>query len=457
MGVPLISVIVRSKNEEMWIGDCLSAIQKQSYVNKEVILVDNESTDKTVEKALEYDITLVKIKKFMPGLAINMGIRASSGDIIVCISAHCIPTSDVWLENLIAPLCNPTVAGVYGRQLPMNFTSALDKRDLAIVFGLDRRIQEKDGFFHNANSAIRRKDWDLFPFDETATNIEDRLWGNQMISQGRQLCYEPSAMVFHHHGIHQGQSEKRAESIIRIIEDSEGVESQGTISASGRNIIAIIPFNGQVSALNILLIERTIKQLRDSKYIRRIVIGVTDKNLAGHFSNHGSDIFVYPRDEIREKTQALSLAEICCDLLNIYEENSSVVDAAVIASPKNTFRHAGLISKVLDELYLGGYDSVFPAFADTRDIFSVDSKMVTQVPEKFDVPRMEKDHYAIAAVNGLGLAVRANHLRQGSFKSLNSAAHIVTSQISAIEVDDCKFDAAMFEGLVAWFEASFNA
>ena len=83
--------------------------------------------------------------------------------------------------------------------------------------------------------------------------------------------------------------------------------------------------------------------------------------------------------------------------------------------------------------------------------------MVTQVPEEFDLSRMEKKHYALTAVNGLGLAVRANYLRQGSFKSLNSAAHVVTAQISAIEVDDAMFDVSAAQGLVAWFEGSFNA
>ena len=143
----LVSVIVRSKNEENWIGDCLQSIRDQSYPNIEIILVDNMSTDKTVAKALEFDITLVNIDKFLPGLAINDGIRARKGDLIVCISAHCIPTSETWLENLIEPLSDEKIVGVYGRQLPMNFTSAVDKRDLAIVFGLDSRVQKKDGFF----------------------------------------------------------------------------------------------------------------------------------------------------------------------------------------------------------------------------------------------------------------------------------------------------------------------
>lgn len=454
----LASVIVRSKNEENWIGDCLKAIRGQTYKDIEIILVDNMSTDKTVEKAKEFDITLIEIDKFLPGLAINDGIRASKGEFIVCISAHCIPTSKTWLENLIAPLSDEKIVGVYGRQLPMNFTSALDKRDLAIVFGLDARTQIKDGFFHNANSVIRRKDWDLVPFDETATNIEDRLWGNEMISKGRHIYYEPSAAVYHHHGIHQGLSEKRAKSIIKIIEKNEGTENQGTLSPNDRNIISIIPFNGIKSDLNILLLERTIEQMISSDYISKIALGLTDKELVKYFQNNNYDnnLFIYQRNHSLEEKSNSSLAQICADLLNRYEENSKVVDSIVIALPQNTFRENCLIDNVLKELYLGGYDSVFPAIRETRDILNVNNTIVTDIPEKFDMPRIEKNKYVLTAVNGLGLAIRANYLRQGSFKSLNSAAHVVESQISAIEIKSAHFNISNTKTLIDWFESINN-
>ena len=69
------------------------------------------------------------------------------------------------------------VAGVYGRQQPMSFSSDNDKRDLVTVFGLDKKTQKKDPFFHNANSMFRRDIWNEIPFDEEVTNIEDRVWG----------------------------------------------------------------------------------------------------------------------------------------------------------------------------------------------------------------------------------------------------------------------------------------
>ena len=195
------SIIVRTKNEDRWIGQCLSAIEKQSYKNKEIILVDNDSTDKTVVIASKFDVKHVNYSpkgRFRPGKSINIGIDASDGEFIVIISGHCIPTNDKWLETLISNIGGDDVAGVYGRQEPLSFTSNLDKRDLAITFGLDKKTQLKDPFFHNANSAITRAMWEKYPFDDDCTNIEDRIWGRKVISAGYKIIYEPEASVFHH-------------------------------------------------------------------------------------------------------------------------------------------------------------------------------------------------------------------------------------------------------------------
>ena len=97
----LVSIVIRTKNEERWITSCLKAVFKQNYDNIEVIIVDNNSTDRTILKAKEFPVKLVEIEEFFPGKAINDGIRASSGEYIVCLSGHCVPVNNTWLENLI--------------------------------------------------------------------------------------------------------------------------------------------------------------------------------------------------------------------------------------------------------------------------------------------------------------------------------------------------------------------
>ena len=84
MPKPLISIIVRTKNESYWIGKCLHAISKQNYENIETILVDNSSKDNTVQ-IVKKNFPKVRIinykgKKFFPGRAINLGIKKSKGN-----------------------------------------------------------------------------------------------------------------------------------------------------------------------------------------------------------------------------------------------------------------------------------------------------------------------------------------------------------------------------------------
>jgi glycosyltransferase involved in cell wall biosynthesis len=216
----LVSVIVRARNEAEWLGRCLFAIAHQSLGGVETILVDNESTDGTLDIAESYGARIVQLppEKFSYGRALNTGIAASTGRYVALVSAHCVPRDNYWLASLLGNFQDPLVAGVYGRQEPMPDSSDIDKRDLWTTFGIERRVQRKDYFFHNANSMVRRSVWQRHPFDEELTGVEDRYWAKEVLANGYSVVYEPHASVYHHHGIHQGRDERRAQRVVRVIE-----------------------------------------------------------------------------------------------------------------------------------------------------------------------------------------------------------------------------------------------
>lgn len=216
----MISVLIRTKNEEEWIAHCLRAVSQQRGCEFEIVVMDNASSDRTVEIVQQFDCRLHTISEpeFSHGRALNRGIAAARGDLIAIISGHCIPANERWLARLAAPFADSQVAGVYGRQEPLPDSNDFDKRDLWTTFGLDRRVQVRDWFFHNANSMIRRDVWTRAPFDETLDGVEDRDWAKRTQEQGYVIVYEPRASVFHHHGIHQGRDEKRARRVARVIE-----------------------------------------------------------------------------------------------------------------------------------------------------------------------------------------------------------------------------------------------
>lgn len=224
--LPRISIIIRTKNEAKWLGRCLRATTLQDYPYKEIVVVDNASTDETPEILERFDCRTVHIsvREFTFGRAINWGIQASTGDLLVCLSAHCIPVHNKWLDRLLVNFNQPDVAAVYGRQEPLPDSHPFDKRDLWNVFSIDRKVQTKDSFFHNANAMLRHDIWERIPFDERLNGVEDRDWAKKVIENGFRIVYEPSASVYHHHGIHQTMDVVRAERVVRMIELINGRE-----------------------------------------------------------------------------------------------------------------------------------------------------------------------------------------------------------------------------------------
>lgn len=216
----MISVVIRAKNEANWIRRCLKAVSLQDTSSLEVILVDNDSTDDTAKIARSFGVKVLSLpdQKFSFGRALNIGFSEAQGDLVVSLSAHCIPLSNHWLECLTMNFVQPSVAAVYGRQEPLPDSEDFDKRDLWTTFGIERRIQRKDFFFHNANSAIRRKTWELLPFDESLSGVEDRDWAKRVLALGHEIVYEPLASVAHYHGIHQGRNIERCKRVVKVIE-----------------------------------------------------------------------------------------------------------------------------------------------------------------------------------------------------------------------------------------------
>tara|TARA_A100001011_G_scaffold400206_1_gene513187 strand:+ start:1629 stop:2972 length:1344 start_codon:yes stop_codon:yes gene_type:complete len=359
-----VSIIIRTKNEEKWISHCLKMIQSQTYQNYEIIIIDNNSNDSTIAIAKRFKIKkILKIKEFLPGKAINLGIKKSIGDFIVCLSAHCIPKNNSWLAKLLRNFKDDEkVAGVYGRQIPINYSSPTDKRDLLITFGLDKRIQIKDNFFHNANSMFEKSVWKKFPFDENVKNVEDRLWGSKIIKNGFKIIYEPDSIVFHHHGIHHNNKPERAQSVVSIIEKFEKNRVEKLPSAlkpENLNIVAVIPFPNSLNNNKIhkFLLEKTIKEIKQSKYINTIYV-LSEKKVT-------KDKQVVTINRSSNKiTNKLGIDQILYKTLKIIEKQKNYPNSILFVNYDYIHRPEKLIDKIILEAQFTGSDTVFAAQKD---------------------------------------------------------------------------------------------
>ena len=207
----MVSVVIRSRNEERYIGYCLQSIT--DFVGKpEIILVDNESTDNTIRivNRFEYhDITKLHISKddYTPGRALNLGIKQCTEDYVMILSAHCEVVKfnfDSLKEQLDRP--NPSHSAIWGKQIPIWDGKKVTPRYLWSNFGDERKVNywsdsENRYFFHNAFSVFNTEHLKTYLFDERLSGKEDRYWANDQIEKGYDIVYNPNLVVKHYYTI----------------------------------------------------------------------------------------------------------------------------------------------------------------------------------------------------------------------------------------------------------------
>lgn len=446
----MISIVIRTRNEERWISACLNSVFSQDYKDFEVIIIDNQSTDKTIEKARQFPVNkFLSCRDYLPGRALNKAIRHARGEYIVSLSGHCIPVDNKWLKNLLKNLNKKSVAGVYGRQEAMAFTPDSDKRDLALVFGLDRKVQVRDSFFHNANSMIRRRIWEKVPFDETVTNIEDRVWAQKVLQKGYRIIYEPQASAYHYHGIHQDGNAERCANVVRIMKNLHQDYEYKTIDLNKLNIVAVIPVRGPTQYLNEKpLMYYTIKRSLESKYIKRTIVSTDDKELALAAKKLGAEV-PFMRDPLFSKGY-VDLVKVLQYSLDKIEARKIFPDLIVPLEVTFPFRPQGLLDDMILQLAKYGFDSVIAAKRENRSIWKEREGKIVQLDEG-NTPREFKE-LSFLGLKGIGSVTHPQFLRDGSLLGEKIGLYEVNNPYSHLEVRSAE-DFKMASHLIKdWFK-----
>ena len=85
-----VTAIVPCLNEEQHIANCLESIVAQDYPKKylEVLVMDGGSGDKTREIVKQFDVRLLDNPRVSTPAAMNVGIKAAKGEVIIKMDAH---------------------------------------------------------------------------------------------------------------------------------------------------------------------------------------------------------------------------------------------------------------------------------------------------------------------------------------------------------------------------------
>lgn len=93
---PLVSVIMPAYNTAHYIREAIDSVLEQDYPNKELIVIDDGSTDGTVEVLRSYGdrITLLTQRNQGSAVARNAGLAAARGEYVAFLDSD-----DVWLAG----------------------------------------------------------------------------------------------------------------------------------------------------------------------------------------------------------------------------------------------------------------------------------------------------------------------------------------------------------------------
>lgn len=98
-----ISVVIPAKNEEHFIRQCLASLAKQTYPadHYEVLVIDNNSTDKTAAIAQEMGVKVIAKPSGRVGAVRNFGASQARGNVLAFIDADCLVDPE-WLTRAAA-------------------------------------------------------------------------------------------------------------------------------------------------------------------------------------------------------------------------------------------------------------------------------------------------------------------------------------------------------------------
>ncbi len=112
---PFISVIIPSYNCSQFLHQCLEAVKSSNYVNYEIIVVDDASTDESPKIAQQAGVRVISMdKQSGPGAARNVGAEYAKGDIYFFIDSDVVVNPDSMSCVVSNFIKNPGVGALFG-------------------------------------------------------------------------------------------------------------------------------------------------------------------------------------------------------------------------------------------------------------------------------------------------------------------------------------------------------
>lgn len=113
-----VSVVIPVYNEEKYIKNCLDSLMNQTEKPDEIIVVDNNCTDKTIDIVKKYSVVkIIKEKNQGMTMARNTGFNAAKNEILAKCDADTI-LPNYWIKNIKRTISDDN--SIVGISMPLN-------------------------------------------------------------------------------------------------------------------------------------------------------------------------------------------------------------------------------------------------------------------------------------------------------------------------------------------------
>ena len=205
-----VSVIVPVKNEEKVVGRLLDALLSLDYPagRKEIVVVDDASTDRTREICLEYasahsEVTVLKkTESTTKAGALNFGLHHAHGEIVATFDGDSVPEADALLK-VAKYFRDSSVAAVQGRIYSINSGQNMLTRfishESAIQYELYMQGKDALGLYVGLAGTcqfIRREALEAIGGWNENCLVEDTELSLRLVERGNAIRYAPDVRTF---------------------------------------------------------------------------------------------------------------------------------------------------------------------------------------------------------------------------------------------------------------------
>lgn len=207
-----ISLVIPTLNGGKQLDRLLCSLEKQTLVPDEILVVDSASEDDTVSIASQHALVrVISIQRsdFDHGGTRDLALRQSSGDFVLFMTQDALPTDERYIEHLVAPFANESIAAVGGRQVAYPDARPYEQAVRAFNYPTSERVWDgtdiarlgvRAYLISDVCAAYRRSAYlAVGGFDHPIMTNEDMLMAQKLLQAGYKLAYSGNASVYHSH------------------------------------------------------------------------------------------------------------------------------------------------------------------------------------------------------------------------------------------------------------------